>query len=67
MRSTFTIFSNGLIILPGFKFTELYALTLAACSYALLLRISTINTENDDVIIASTATIGYTTQQGSIA
>ena len=30
-------FSNGSIILPGFKFTELHALTLAARSYALLL------------------------------
>ena len=30
MRSTFTIFSNGSIIQPGFKFTELHALTLAA-------------------------------------
>ena len=29
-------FSNGSIILPGFKFTELHALTLAARSYALL-------------------------------
>ena len=36
MRSTFTIFSNGSIIPPGFKFTELNALTLAAHSYALL-------------------------------
>ena len=36
MRSTFTIFSNGSIIPPGFKFTELHALTLAAHSYALL-------------------------------
>ena len=34
--STFTIFSNGSIILPGFKFTELHALTLVARSYALL-------------------------------
>ena len=32
-----TIFSNGSIIPPGFKFTKLYALTLAARSYALLL------------------------------
>ena len=31
-----TIFSNGSIIPPGFKFTELHALTLADCSYALL-------------------------------
>ena len=31
-----TIFSNGSIILVGFKFTELHALTLATCSYALL-------------------------------
>ena len=31
-----TIFSNGSIIPPGFKFTELHALTLAARSYALL-------------------------------
>ena len=30
MRSTFTIFSNGSIIQPGFKFTELHAPTLAA-------------------------------------
>ena len=30
MRSKFTIFSNGSIISPGFKFTELHALTLAA-------------------------------------
>ena len=37
MRSMFTIFSNGSIIPPGFKFTELHALTLAARSYALLL------------------------------
>ena len=36
MRNTFTIFSNSSIILPGFKFTELHALTLAARSYALL-------------------------------
>ena len=36
MRSTFTIFSNGSIIPPGFKFMELHALTLAARSYALL-------------------------------
>ena len=36
MRSTFTIFSNGSIIPPSFKFTELHALTLAVCSYALL-------------------------------
>ena len=33
----FTIFTNGSIIPPGFKFTELHALTLAARSYALLL------------------------------
>ena len=31
-----TIFSNGSIIPPGFKFTKLHALTLAARSYALL-------------------------------
>ena len=31
-----TIFSNGSIILPGFKFTKLHALTLATRSYALL-------------------------------
>ena len=31
-----TIFSNGSIILTGFKFTELHVLTLAARSYALL-------------------------------
>ena len=31
-----TTFSNGSIILPSFKFMELYALTLAAHSYALL-------------------------------
>ena len=31
-----TIFSNGPIILPGFKSTELHALTLADRSYALL-------------------------------
>ena len=31
-----TIFSNGSIIPPGFKSTELLALTLAARSYALL-------------------------------
>ena len=36
MHSTFTIFNNGSIILPGFKFTELHTLTLAARSYALL-------------------------------
>ena len=30
-------FSNSSIISPSFKFTELHALTLAACSYALLL------------------------------
>ena len=36
MHSTFTIFSNCSIILPGFKFTELHTLTLAAHSYALL-------------------------------
>ena len=30
MHSMFTIFSNGSIIPPGFKFTELHALTLAA-------------------------------------
>ena len=39
MRSTFTIFSNGSIILPSFKFTELHALTLVACSYVLLLKV----------------------------
>ena len=33
-----TIFSNGSIIPTGIKFTELHALTQAACSYALLLR-----------------------------
>ena len=32
----FTIFSNGSIIPPSFKFTELHALTLATRSYALL-------------------------------
>ena len=32
-----TIFSNVSIIPTGFKFTELHALTLAACSYALLI------------------------------
>ena len=32
-----TIFSNVSIIPTGFKFTELHALTLAACSYALLM------------------------------
>ena len=31
-----TIFSNGSIILTGFKFTKLHALTLVAHSYALL-------------------------------
>ena len=31
-----TIFSNGSIVPLVFKFTELHALTLAACSYALL-------------------------------
>ena len=31
-----TIFSNGSIIPPGFKFTELHTLTVAARSYALL-------------------------------
>ena len=31
-----TIFSNGSMIHTSFKFTELHALTLAACSYALL-------------------------------
>ena len=36
MRSMFIIFSNGSIIPPGFKFTELHAFTLAARSYALL-------------------------------
>ena len=30
-------FSNGLIILTGFKFMQLHAITLAARSYALLL------------------------------
>ena len=35
-----TIFSNGSIIPTGFKFTELHALTLAARSYALLIRIT---------------------------
>ena len=34
---TCTIFSNGSIIPPGFKFTESDTLTLAARSYALLL------------------------------
>ena len=38
--STFTIFSNGSIISPGFKFTELHAFTLAARSYALLFLLS---------------------------
>ena len=33
-----TIFSNGSIIPPGFKFTKLHALTLAARSYALLIQ-----------------------------
>ena len=37
MRSTFTIFSNGSIILPGFKFMELHALTLAARPYGVSL------------------------------
>ena len=37
-----TIFSNSLIIPPGFKFTELHALTLAAHSYALLDTVTTI-------------------------
>ena len=32
-----TIFSNGSIILTGFKFTKLHTLTLATHSYALLL------------------------------
>ena len=32
-----TTFSNGSIILTSFKFTELHALTLATCSYALLI------------------------------
>ena len=41
MRSTFTIYSNGSIILPGFKFTELHAFTLAARSYALLIAVKT--------------------------
>ena len=36
MCSMFTIFSNCSIILPGFKFTELHDLTLAARSYVLL-------------------------------
>ena len=37
MRSMFTIFSNGSIIPPGFKFTELHTLTLAARFYVLLI------------------------------
>ena len=37
LRIRVTIFSNGSIILPSFKFTELHTLTLAARSYALLL------------------------------
>ena len=39
MHSKFTIFSNGSIIPPGFKFTELHTLTLAAHSYAFLFEI----------------------------
>ena len=39
MRSTFTIFSNGSMIPPGFKFTELHTLTLVARSYVLLLKV----------------------------
>ena len=31
-----TMFSNGLIIPTGFKFTELHVLTQVTCSYALL-------------------------------
>ena len=44
MRSMFTIFSNGSIIPPSFKFTELHALTLAARSYALLYSTYSIHT-----------------------
>ena len=36
VNSTFTIYSNGSIIPPSFKFAELHALTLAARSYVLL-------------------------------
>ena len=35
-----TIFSNSSIIQTGFKFTELHALTLAARSYALLVKLN---------------------------
>ena len=45
----FTIFSNGSIIPPGFKFTELHTLTLAARSYALLLHVL-ISTKSSRVI-----------------
>ena len=36
-----TIFSNSSIIPTSFKFTELHALTLVACSYELLLQMMT--------------------------
>ena len=38
LRIVLLFFSNGSIIPPGFKFTELHALTLAARSYVLLLQ-----------------------------
>ena len=40
LRIRITIFSNGSIIPPDFKFTELHALTLAARSYVLLIIIN---------------------------
>ena len=47
-----TIFSNGSIILPGFKFTELHALTLAARSYMFL---HAINSDMGELISLSSA------------
>ena len=44
-----TIFSNGLIIPTGFKFTELCALTLATCSYALLVANIHYRIENEGI------------------
>jgi len=38
-----TIFSTGGKFCPVSNFTELYALTLATCSYALLVRLSDCN------------------------
>ena len=53
-----TTFSNSSIILPGFKFTKLHALTLAARSYALLRHVLMIKWYTCPCMFANNALLG---------